>query len=242
MNSVGLTDIGKIRIINEDSIYISDKSVGPLDNLYIVADGMGGHNAGDIASKEAVERTVNKIKNYPKSQNLIVDKLLKEVIKEVNTEIYNLSKIDKTLSNMGTTFVVLTIFRNKIYIANIGDSRVYILNNNEINQLTIDHSKVYELYLDGEYTKEEINFLPNKNEITRALGYDSNLLVDTFIYDNNFDKILMCTDGLTNELFDKEILEISNEYLDIYELSEQLLNKANEKGGKDNISLILIEE
>ena len=239
MRSFSVTDIGKRRKINEDYIYTSDEPIGNLSSLFIVADGMGGHNAGEYASMHAVNKvveTIEKIRDERDPENII-----QSAIDESNAYVYSLSRTDERFSGMGTTLVVASCKDNRVVIANVGDSRLYVVNES-IKQITVDHSLVEEMVAKGIIDKEAARNHPDKNMITRAIGVKEYVLIDFFeICVESNDKILICTDGLTNMLTDDEIHQIINESTDISEAGNRLIDAANENGGRDNIAVVLVE-
>lgn len=240
MKSCAKTDVGRKRLINQDNVYRTDQPIGSLPNLYIVADGMGGHNAGDYASRTCVEVLSESVKM---SSVLTPIGVLQEAIGRANQEIYRRSCEDPALEGMGTTVVAATVFKNKMYVANIGDSRLYLLNSTMIHQVTEDHSLVEAMVRNGELKKEEARIHPNKNIITRALGTDRQVTADFFeVTLKENDVVLMCTDGLSNMLEDQEILHIVNSYSEsLMTAAVQLIKEANEHGGKDNIGIVLMQ-
>ena len=239
MRSFSITDIGKRREINEDYLFTSDKPIGNLDNLFIVADGMGGHNAGEYASKYTVDKVVeiiNGIKDENDSENII-----QKAIDEANAYVYKLSQRDCSLSGMGTTLVVASCMDDKVVIANVGDSRLYVVNES-IKQITTDHSLVEELVIKGVIDRDAARNHPDKNMITRAIGVKEYVLIDFFeICVESNDKILICTDGLTNMLTDDEIHQIITDSININDAGIRLIAAANENGGRDNIAVVLVE-
>ena len=245
MYSAGRCDIGKHRINNEDAVFIHNTQFGCLPNLFIVADGMGGHNAGEIASNKAIQNFCDYIhfnrEKQQLNQNDIVE-LLKEGILYSNQTIYHKSIVDPHLHGMGTTFLGATIFENSLYIANVGDSRLYLISKQGIQQITTDHSFVEEMVRTGTLSEEEAEHHPQRNVITRAVGTQETVTVDTYVLTlepNTY--ILMCSDGLTNMLHDSEIAALCSIKSDLHDLVHVLIDTANEKGGFDNISVILID-
>jgi PPM family protein phosphatase len=239
MKSFSITDVGEKRNINQDYVFCEENSIGGLPNLFIVADGMGGHNAGDYASRFCVEVFTDKIReNVGKTPiGMIADALQYTndlLLEEANTK--------NDLQGMGTTFVVATIINSVMYVANVGDSRLYVIRDG-IKQITEDHSLVEEMVKTGEIDRKDVRFHPNKNIITRALGANSSVIPDYFEVElKGGDTVLMCSDGLTNMMDDKDILSIVKEFGDDLEMAAQtLVNKANENGGKDNISIVLVK-
>ncbi len=236
IESYGKSDIGKHREIQEDSILISNEL-----NLFIVADGMGGHNAGEIASKMAVEIIYEKMKEFLKTDIPLKDAIIK-LIKIANAEIYERSIIEKDKNGMGTTVVLLFFYKGKYFIANIGDSRCYLLRNKKFTQLTEDHSYVYEQYKQGLLKKEEIEKSYYRNLITRAVGINDNVKTDIFIGDlEKNDLFLLCSDGLYSEVSEKDLKKIIIKKNSLKNKVETLIEKANLNGGNDNISVILVE-
>lgn len=236
-----MTDIGRRRELNEDYVYASNEPIGCLENLFIVADGMGGHKAGDYASEHTVKKVVEVIATYKEESTLEIEKILQRAIDEANGYIYECSSKDEALNGMGTTLVVATCSGNKLIVANVGDSRLYLVNQ-KITQITRDHSLVQEMVSLGGIDSEAAKVHPDKNIITRAIGVSA--LVKADFYEVQLmqgDKILLCTDGLTNMLSDEEIHSMISEYTDIEQAGKMLVSEANEKGGRDNIGVVLVE-
>lgn len=233
-----MSNKGMVRPNNEDSIYSSANR-----DLFIVADGMGGHKGGEIASKAAVNKIKyyikNKINSCPKTKDGISD-LINSAYNYACRAIYNLSQTDDLLYGMGTTAVTALIVGDTVYIGHVGDSRAYIINN-RIKQITKDHSLVQELLDSGSITLDEANNHPNKNIITRALGTGPNVVIDIYSLKIKMgDCILLCSDGLTNMCSDEEILNIvKNKSPNI--AAKKLVNEANVRGGFDNVSVIIIK-
>ncbi len=241
LKSSGKSEIGQRRNNNEDSIYIRADN----ENLYIVADGMGGHKAGEIASNDAVTSFVEYIKSHCdefENENEILD-IMVGAVQYSNKAIYEKSKENEDFFGMGTTLTALAVRNKKLFIVHVGDSRVYILDEGKIRQLTTDHSLVMELLKLGEITKDEMNVHPGRNIITRAVGTSDEVEVDTVIESlKHGDIVLMCTDGLTSMVSESDIENILNCKNTLKEKVEMLINKANENGGKDNISVIILEQ
>lgn len=237
MRVFGKTDVGLVRKINQDFIFYSRESVGAFPNLFIVADGMGGHNAGDFASRYAVECFLSYIKNS-KPDALI--RMVDEGIKYANKKIMEKAAEDENLRGMGTTMVVAYIEDGQLFVANIGDSRLYLLDK-QINQVTEDHSFVATLVRAGELTPAEARVHPDKNVITRAVGAAENARVDFFEVDlEPGDQILMCSDGLSNMVEDEVLYDIvKNTY--IGDVVDGLIDEAKRNGGSDNIAVIVID-
>lgn len=242
MNALGKSVTGLVRKNNEDTIYISPSD--SLLNLYIVADGMGGHKAGEIASRYSVEIFTDFIKNRSDEQ-INTDNLLDTMVEGIllsNTKLYEKSKENELFDGMGTTFTCAAVEKDTLYIAHVGDSRAYMYRKGELKQLTRDHSFVMEMVKQGKLTLEEAHNHPNKNVITRAVGSEKTILVDTVIEKlEPKDKILICSDGLTNMVSDEKISEILNKDEGLETEIEKLIDTANNMGGIDNISAIIID-
>ena len=225
--------------MNQDYVFASQDTVGNLPNLFAVADGMGGHNAGDYASSHAVRILVDEIREDTDYNPV---KVIRHAIETANTEIIEQAQKDEKLKGMGTTMVVSTIVGQYAYVANVGDSRLYVANR-ELQQITRDHSLVQEMVRMGEISAEEARNHPDKNIITRALGAERTVDVDFFDLKLEPESvILMCSDGLSNMVEDsriKEILSRRDQALD--ERGRTLIGEANRNGGKDNIAIVLIE-
>ena len=240
MISIGKTDKGRKRSNNQDSIFVSDTPVGPLPNLYIVADGMGGHAAGDFASRFAISVVIDFIRKSTVHNPI---SLLKRALVFASNELYKEAEKDKDKMGMGTTMVAAVLTGHTLYVANIGDSRLYVVNDktNKINQITMDHSLVEELIRSGQLERNKGRNHPEKNIITRAMGSRDEAMPDFFEVElEDGDKVLMCSDGLSNMVEDDEIRDIvlDNSSLDDAVLS--LIGRANYYGGNDNISVVII--
>ena len=239
IKTFSVTNIGKRRKLNQDFVYTSEEPVGHLPNLFVVADGMGGHKAGDYASKLAVTTMVEEIAG---SDETIPEKLLGRAIETANGKVRESAERMPELEGMGTTVVAASCDGDTLSIANVGDSRLYIVSGHEIRQITRDHSWVEEMVRRGGLGRDEARNHPDKNIITRAVGAEDTVKADFFsVKLEEGDLILMCTDGLTNMLEDEEIRMILDGARDIVEKAEELVRRANENGGMDNISVILIE-
>ncbi len=239
LKTFSITDIGRTRKLNQDFVYTSEMPLGNLPNVFIVADGMGGHNAGDYASKVTVETIIREIEASFEKNPI---KIFGKAIEVANEMIRKKAKEDAELEGMGTTVVVATCMGKYLQIANVGDSRLYIIRDKEIKQITKDHSLVEEMVRMGGIGREEARNHPDKNIITRAIGAGDNVEPDFFAEElTEGDVILMCSDGLTNMLEDEEIRMILSGARDIVEKAQDLVQAANANGGKDNISVILIE-
>ena len=238
MKTFSLTDVGRVRESNQDYVYTSESPVGNLPNLFIVADGMGGHNAGDFASKYTVEQIVAYIEKAPMTNP--VD-LIRGAVTKANASLMAQAKSDVSLSGMGTTVVIATIIKGCMYVANVGDSRLYLLQD-ELTQITRDHSLVQEMVRMGEMDASEAKSHPDKNIITRAVGAFEDLAIDFFEeHVEPGDVILMCTDGLSNMVDDTDIRQMIQTGRDVVEKVQRLVEAANRGGGKDNITVAVIE-
>ena len=234
-----MTHIGRRRDMNQDYMYTSTTPVGSLPNLFVVADGMGGHNAGEYASRFTVDKMVEVISQYRQQEPVAA---MKEALTEANSQLLEEAGADPSKSGMGTTVVAATVIGDLLHVANIGDSRLYVIDHEAIRQITRDHSLVEEMVRLGEMDKAAAKVHPDKNIITRAIGVTRELAVDFFEVElRPGDMILLCSDGLTNMVEDEEIIEIVMEQKNIVEKAEKLINTANENGGKDNITVVLIE-
>lgn len=238
MKTFFITDVGMVRQVNQDYVYATDQPLGALPNLFVVADGMGGHQAGDYASKYTVEVLQREL---AESEGPDVEKELVLAIQTANKEIIRKASQDSHLKGMGTTVVAATIVNQMMYFANVGDSRLYLINQG-IVQLTKDHSLVEEMVRLGGIKPEEAKHHPDKNIITRAIGAKETVEVD--FYEHRLkrgDIILMCTDGLSNMVDDEELFHIVQGGRDIVESGESLVAAAKENGGTDNIGLVLVD-
>ena len=233
-----LTDTGRKRELNEDYIYACENPVGNLPNLFIVADGMGGHNAGDYASDFTVNTMVEEITaSFEKNPSIIFQK----AINVANQKLREIASKDTSKRGMGTTVVAATCMGRYLQVANVGDSRLYVVNDT-IKQITTDHSYVEEMIRRGSLQRENARSNPNKNIITRAVGAKNDIQADIYVVElKPGDLLLMCSDGLSNMLEDEEMRMIIKRQRDIVEMVEELVKAANEIGGKDNISVILID-
>lgn len=238
IKTFSVTDIGQSRKMNQDYIYTCEEPIGNLPNLFIVADGMGGHKAGDYASKYAVETICKEVeKSFEKNPILI----MRKAIEEANEHIYEKSKLEEDYHGMGTTVCCATFLGKYMQVANVGDSRLYVVNK-DITQITKDHSLVQEMVRLGGMDTDSAKHHPKKNIITRAVGGYEKIEVDFFSVElKQGDVVLICSDGLTNMVDDLEIKRILDTQRDVVEKAQELVNAANSHGGSDNISVIVIE-
>ncbi|MBQ9699466.1 MAG: Stp1/IreP family PP2C-type Ser/Thr phosphatase [Lachnospiraceae bacterium] len=240
MKAFALTNVGVQRHTNQDFVYVSEEKVGNLPNVLIVADGMGGHKAGEVASELAVNAVLSSIKSNRKRDKITI---IEQAISEANDKVLEMASSDEKYKGMGTTIVVATVVENNLYVANVGDSRLYLIDD-EIKQITRDHSLVQEMVSIGELDKESAKTHSRKNVITRAVGVEKKLMADFFeveVKENN--KILLCSDGLSNMVDDSElkaiIKECTSETLET--TVHKLIDAANGNGGLDNIAVVLAE-
>ena len=238
MKTFSMIDVGKQRQVNQDYVHINTSQIGILPNLFVVADGMGGHKAGDFASRYTVEVLEQSI---VKSKKERPEDILREAVDMANSQLIEAAGKDIKLEGMGTTLIAATIINRTLYFINIGDSRLYLVNK-EIRQLSRDHSLVEEMVRLGGIKEEEARNHPNKNIITRAVGVYAEAKADFYEYELRAgDVILMCTDGLSNMVEDEAIFGIIKSARDVVEAVEDLVKRANENGGKDNIGLVVIQ-
>ncbi len=239
MNFYSITETGRVRSENQDFLFATDQKIGPLQNLFLVADGMGGHNAGEYASEHAVTTVISEIRNAKEGEPV---PLLKTAIASANQNIYLQAKADVGKTGMGTTLVAATFADGHLYVANVGDSRLYVITRNGIRQITRDHSYVGELVRQGTISEAAARNHVKKHYITRAVGTESTVKIDFFdVLADEEGYVLLCTDGLTNMVTDAEIERIIHMDLSIEEKVKRLYHEADENGGRDNITLILIE-
>ena len=237
MKVFSATDIGQKRSMNQDFIFTSEGPVGNLPNLFVVADGMGGHNAGDFASRYGESGLVESVR---KDKNFNPVKILRNAIEAANREIFSQAQMDPAMAGMGTTTVVCTVVGGYAYVANVGDSRLYVAGS-DLMQITQDHSLIAEMVRLGELTPEQGRNHPDKNIITRAVGTSEEVRIDFFdIKLEAGSQVLMCSDGLTNMVEDSRILEILKD-TETENKVQKLIDEANANGGKDNIAIVLVE-
>jgi protein phosphatase len=236
MQAYARTDIGCVRKMNQDVYFYTTQPIGPLPNLFIVADGMGGHRAGDFAARYAIDVCVESIKNCSHASPI---KALDEAVKLANSMVFEKSETNAEYQGMGTTMVLCFIESGQLYVANVGDSRLYLLGDG-FSQVTEDHSYVAAMVRAGEITEEEARFHPDKNMITRAIGVCDTVRIDYFEVDlKSGDRILLCSDGLTNMVSDQEIGEILDQESP-QQAVDDLVERAIDYGGADNITAIVV--
>ena len=233
-----MTDVGRRREVNQDYVYVTDRPIGPFPNLLTVADGMGGHKAGDFASSYTVNVLKDELKKTPMDKP---EEILRSVVSIANHKLIEAASRDIKLEGMGTTLVAATVVGNTLYFANVGDSRLYLIND-KIRQLSKDHSLVEEMVRLGGIKAEEARNHPDKNIITRAIGVKEDVEPDIYEYRlKKGDMILMCTDGLSNMVEDEDMFNIVKGSRDAVEAVQMLIEKANSNGGRDNIGVIVAE-
>ena len=246
------TNVGKMRSVNQDTIYVSTDPLGPLPNLFVVADGMGGHNGGEIASKEAIAHFSGYIAGLgEKTEEGVLD-LLTSAASAANKEVLEQAIRNPELAGMGTTLTACTIDQKndqnngqnngqkKCNIIHIGDSRAYAITSDKITQLTYDHSYVNEMVKAGQITQDEARGHPKRNVLTRVLGINPEMSADGYVFDiEPGSVILLCSDGLYNMVPEDEIKYIINNTEK--EPALALIAAANERGGTDNISAVVID-
>ncbi len=230
---LGLTDKGKIRENNEDFFLIDeDKS------LYLLADGMGGYNGGEVASKTACRL----FDEFFKVDGKNIEAHLIEVFKKVNENIFKEGKEKEELKGMGTTFIACHIRENSAHICHVGDVRAYLFRNDVLTPITEDHSLVYQLLKEGHITEEEAAIHPLRSRLTKAIGPSVEIIPDYNKRElKNKDIVLLCSDGLWNMLSDEEIAGVLKKGVEIETKIYELIDKANEVGGKDNVTVVLVE-
>jgi serine/threonine protein phosphatase PrpC len=231
----GLTDTGLVRDHNED--YFSCMSVGE-STLFVVADGMGGHDAGEVASRLAVEIACKVVRDGAQGE-YDPQKLLEKAMQSANTEV--IREGESKGSDMGTTLTLALMKQDKVYIASVGDSRTYWIENGSIRQITEDHSLVAKLVAAGKLTREEARNHPKSNLLYRTIGSDENVKIDTFQVDlKRGGSLLLCTDGLWGEVTEEDIHNVCASERDLKSVCSRLIQLANENGGKDNITAVTV--
>ena len=239
MQAYGFTHVGRVRTHNQDYLYSSSDPVGNLKNLLLVADGMGGHQAGDYASRYVVEHLVSYFRDN--GHGPVVSEFSKG-IQMVNEQLYGISMGDPAYRGMGTTLVAASVEDDTLYVANIGDSRLYLYREHSMVQITRDHSFVEEMVALGQMNRNSQDYREKKNIITRAVGTASHVSAD-FLEEplQPKDLILMCSDGLSNMVSETEMVLCLEQALSLRQKTEQLIDLANRHGGKDNITVLLAD-
>lgn len=238
----GMTDIGKRRELNEDSFEIRGFENGAALGVCVLADGMGGHNAGEVASGMAAKAVADELcESFGEDNSTRIIKNMAAAIDYANAKVYEKSLSGREHAGMGTTLVAAYVNEKDIRIANIGDSRAYVANKESICKITVDHSVVEEMVQRGAITREEARIHPDKNIITRALGTENYVDADFYTYSaSDKETVILCSDGLTETVSEEEIREIAVNYEDVNEATKKLIEKANENGGSDNITVVMI--
>ncbi len=226
------TDVGKVRANNQDAPIVSEKL-----RLYGVADGMGGHKGGEVASTSARDDLLRELEGKTPSVAS-----LSGAIEEVNRQIYHQQEHDDALTGMGTTLSVLWMSDNFVYIGHVGDSRVYLLRDGEFKQMTLDHSLVEQLVREGVLTEEEAQNHPMRNIITRAIGTDESVEVDVVVEERRKgDLWLACSDGLHGLVDDRQMRDALRQYAP-EKAADVLLKAALDAGGRDNVTLVIVHD
>jgi PPM family protein phosphatase len=244
MKGYTITDIGKVRNENQDCVRFVQNSA-PSFGVLALCDGMGGARAGSVASTLALETFISKVTEYladKKNKNETSEKI-RDAVEQANRIIFERGRNDSQCEGMGTTLVAAILKGNECYVANVGDSRAYLISDGNIEQITRDHSFVEEMVGRGTLTREAARNHPRKNIITRALGAEETVLCD--IFEPKLDKddlLLLCSDGLSNTLNDEEILKIAKDCKDISNIGKELLEMALSRGAPDNVTVGLLRK
>lgn len=236
-----LTDPGKVRDHNEDSVIISENRIGEV--FMAVADGMGGHKAGEVASSIAISHIGKRFREMGSVGNK-EDAIawIKEVVSEANNLIYKYTEEHPESTGMGTTLVMTLFTKDFLLFGNIGDSSGFVIKNKKLHKVTNDHTLVNLLVKSGELTEEEAKEHPRKNVLMKALGAQTTVEMDIFDVETDIEGILLCSDGLTGMLEKEQIEKVLGENLTIEEKLRKLIYKSNNRGGSDNISIALLEK
>ncbi len=239
MDAYAKTHKGKVRGNNEDAYFVSDMS----PKLFIVADGMGGHKAGEVASQVAVETVRDFVQQeFERADDSAqIDEMLMNSIRHANAKVYTLSREEEALEGMGTTLTMLYIDRDTLYFAHVGDSRAYILKDGKLEQITDDHSLVGQLLRAGTITEEQARVHPQKNILTNAVGTALTVEIDLLHRISDGGVVLLCTDGLTTHLDENQITDIMLAGETLETICGALVDKANEAGGQDNITVVAVD-
>lgn len=241
MQTFYMTDAGKVRTHNEDNVTILRNKNDEV--ILAVADGMGGHKAGEVASSIAIEHITDefeKIETLGKKEDAI--DWLRNIVKEINNKIFDYTNKNPDSKGMGTTLVTAIKTKDYILYGNIGDSSGYVMKNEKLQKVTKDHTLVNLLVSTGELTPEEAKFHPRKNVLMRALGANDPIEIDIFDVNNSVDGLFLCSDGLTNLVTDEQIEKVLNSNASIEEQVEKLIKKSNMRGGTDNITIAYLKK
>ena len=236
-----ITDPGKVRDHNEDSVVITENDTKEI--MLAVADGMGGHLAGEVASSIAISHIGKRFKEISSVGNKEdAFNWLREIFSEVNAQIYKYTEEHPESKGMGTTLVVSILTDEFLLFGNIGDSSGYVIRGGKLHKITVDHTLVNLLVKSGDLTEEEAKDHPRKNVLMKALGAVTTVEMDIFDVETDIDGILLCSDGLTNMLEEDQIMKVLQENLSIEERLQKLIFKCNNRGGTDNISIAYLEK
>lgn len=243
MNFRAITDKGIVRHQNQDTYYTFCDAPSELA-LLLVCDGMGGANAGNVASEIAAQAFSEETKRsiYAGIKAEAAADMMRSALKTANDMVFEKSNSDLSYKGMGTTLVGAVVTGDEAAVINVGDSRAYLISAGKIRQMTRDHSLVEDMIERGDITREESRYHPNKNLITRAVGTASEVSCDTFIFDiRKDDRLLLCSDGLTNMITDDELLNELSGKDSVEECCDKLLSKALKRGAPDNVTIVLLE-
>lgn len=241
MRACYVTDPGKVRTHNEDNVIIINNDNN--EYLMAVADGMGGHKAGEVASAIAIDHLTEEFYRMDSigDKNNAID-FLRNIVTEINQKIFDYTKENPGSKGMGTTLVVAIKTDSYILYGNIGDSSGYVIKNAKLHKVTKDHSLVNLLVSTGELTPEEAKYHPRRNVLMRALGANDPIDIDIFDVDMSVEGLLLCSDGLTTMLTDEQIEKVLNSELSVEETVDRLIKKCNSRGGNDNISIAFLRK
>jgi len=242
---VGKTDKGAVRENNEDTIMVINSAMGILRNAFAVADGMGGHKAGDVASQSACGHIEEYLKRAGTEHDLTPQNVLRDAISFANSMVFNMSSVGgATLKGMGTTISLCSFDDSYLYYAHVGDSRIYVVRNDVLRQITADHTLINEMLKQGAVTEQEAATHPRRHILTRAVGTERTVDIDSGCISLKDDEtVLICSDGLTGMVTDKDILGIIKRYdasKSKTRIVDRLISTAIENGGEDNVSVIII--
>lgn len=241
MEIITMVDIGNIREINQDYVRYYQKDEN--ESLIVLCDGMGGHNAGEIASQMTVDYIIDEYMHLSLFEDFNqIENWMKQIVLDVNNVIYNKSQSSIEYEGMGTTVVVALVKNNQIYISHVGDSRAYIFDENKLYQLTKDDTLVNVLVDSGAISSDAAQFHPQKNILLQAVGVNEELKVSFLVKEVNQGLIMICTDGLYNSLLDSQIIEVLQKDISLQDKGNDLVEIAKTFGGKDNIGIALISE
>jgi len=240
----GLTDVGSVRNQNQDAIFYCNEKVGPFPNLFAVADGMGGHKAGEVASHLALAEFTTHIQNFRAKDFIPKENFLDvfiEAAQVASAKVLEQAASDENMQGMGTTLSACTITPDTIYTVHIGDSRIYVITPQSIKQITKDHTYVNELVKTKHITAEEARTHPRRHVLTKVLGTQEHLDADCDIFAvGGTTAVLLCSDGLTNMVDDETIRKIATGGGYVADRTKRLIDEANKNGGQDNISVVLV--